>query len=620
MKVRHCGFPSPKAKPDMAGGSIKVLPPLLANQIAAGEVVERPASVLKEFVENSLDAGADRIDVDIEEGGVKSIRVRDNGRGIAAADLPLALARHATSKVRELADLDAIASLGFRGEALASIASCSRLRLVSRASDADHAMQIDEAGQVRPAAHPIGTTIEAKDLFYNTPARRRFLRSERTETSHVEELLRRLALARPEVGFTLRIGNRTALDLPAVESMAGFHRRVAAVCGDAFVDAGLAIDSSDGNMRVHGMLAAPTFTRAQADLQLLLVNGRLVRDKTVAAAVKRAYADVLFGQRQPAWLLYLELDPRDVDVNVHPTKHEVRFRDGRAVHDFVYRAVRATLRDEGRPPAEAAVATTYIASATADVAAASGFRPSVAPAVALRSAPLPLPLSAQERLPVALLASGQAIPSTIHAAHPHSLAEPGRTPELGYAIGQLHGIYVLAQNETGLVLVDMHGAHERIGFERMKRALDEGPLATQRLLVPASVGVSPREADLAEAIAEELAQLGLVVDRLGPAELRVREVPALLAFVDPAALLRELLASVDEHGAALGLQRARDELLADIACHNAVRANRRLTLPEMNQLLRDIEATACGEQCSHGRPTVIRLPLDALDRLFLRGR
>ncbi len=620
---------------------IHVLPPTLANQIAAGEVVERPASVLKEFVENSLDAGADRIDIDVEDGGVKLVRVRDNGMGIERDDLGLALARHATSKVSEARDLDAIGSLGFRGEALASIASVARVRLVSRAVGGEHAWSLDDGGALRPAAHPAGTTVEARDLFHNTPARRRFLRTERTELAHLEELVRRLALARTEVGFTLRHNGRLLLDLAPAASQEALTRRLAELCGKPFVDAALEVERGDGVFRLHGWLGHPTYTRAQQDLQFLFINGRMVRDRMIAAAVRRAYADALFGQRQPAWVLYLEIDPHEVDVNVHPTKHEVRFREGRSVHDFVFRAVRDAVRaPEASTLPHGGRSTELTLGAMAQghdqhlahtqQALRLPLRPhAVQPGgagvdfAAISSGNWPRPGETPFTLPAHL----QVRESSPHGDQAVSSERAdrdasgrGNVPALGYAIAQLHGIYVLAQNAEGLVLVDMHGAHERITFERMKRALANGSLASQRLLVPVPVRVTPREATVAEQAAEELAQLGLVVDRLGPSELVVREVPAALAFVDAEALLRQVLAAADDHGAASQLLRSRDELLADIACHSAVRAQRRLTLPEMNQLLRDIEITECGAQCSHGRPTVVQLDMKELDRLFLRGR
>ena len=621
----------------MQNARIQILPPALANQIAAGEVVERPASVLKEFLENSLDAGADQIDIDVEAGGVKLIRVRDNGMGIDADDLALALARHATSKVLQASDLEAINTLGFRGEALASIASVAHLRVVSHAHGALHAWAYDGVGDVVPAGHPLGTSVEARDLFYNTPARRRFLRSERTELSHIEETVRRLALARTEVGFSLRHNGRVLIDLAAVTSNAQLLQRVAAVCGQQFADVAIVTEQNDGALRLHGWLAHPTFTRGQADLQFLFINGRLVRDRMVAAAVRRAYADAMFGTRHPAWLLYLEIDPREVDVNVHPTKHEVRFRDGRSVHDFVFRAVRDTVRqidgaNIARPLASSlgvdssAVMEVYQgASPVAEFGAARQSR-DVGSTAWMPSQPAQHSMQLLQRPSAVTVVQLDA--ANVQRTHDHvreSLADAkffnsGNVPALGFAIAQLHGIYVLAQNAEGLVLVDMHGAHERITFERMKRALTRGALAAQRLLVPVRVVVTPREAQLGEEAADELAQLGLVLDRLGPAELIVREVPAALAFVDAAALIREVLAAASDHGAVAQLQRSREELLADIACHSAVRAQRRLTLPEMNQLLRDIEATECGGQCSHGRPTVVQMELKDIDRLFLRGR
>ncbi len=615
----------------MPKARIQILPAALANQIAAGEVVERPASVLKEFLENSLDAGADQIDVDVEAGGVKLIRVRDNGTGIHGDDLALALARHATSKVVQASDLEAISTLGFRGEALASIASVAHLRVVSHAQGAPHAWAYDGVGDVVPAGHPPGTSVEARDLFYNTPARRRFLRSERTELSHIEETVRRLALARPEVGFSLRHNGRVLIDLAAVSSTAELLQRVAAVCGQPFADVALVTEHNDGALRLHGWLGHPTFTRGQADLQFLFINGRLVRDRMVAAAVRRAYADVLFGTRHPAWLLYLEIDPREVDVNVHPTKHEVRFRDGRSVHDFVFRAVRDTVRqlDSGSIArsldGDAGAAVNQVVDVFAYVVpgpAAHGVLRQHSSTGSPTQHSMPL-LQRPSAVSVGQLDAAHAARADGYVSESldqATMSPGGGAPALGFAIAQLHGIYVLAQNAEGLVLVDMHGAHERITFERMKRALARGALASQRLLVPVRVAVTPREAQLGEASAEELAQLGLVLDRLGPAELIVREVPAALAFVDAAALLREVLAAAGDHGAAAQLQRSQEELLADIACHSAVRAQRRLTLPEMNQLLRDIETTECGGQCSHGRPTVVQMELKDIDRLFLRGR
>jgi DNA mismatch repair protein MutL len=601
---------------------IQVLNPRLANQIAAGEVVERPSSVVKELLENAIDAGATRIEVAIEEGGVRLVRVRDNGSGIARDDLPLALARHATSKVVELEDLEAIASLGFRGEALASIASVSRLSLSSSDSDDGAGWQVtaegrDMAASVRPSAHARGTTVEMRDLFYNTPARRKFLRTEKTEAAHVEEAVRRLALAHFAVGFTLTVNERAVLSLKPASTPQEMQRRVAQICGTPFVENAVAVEVEHAGLRLWGWLGLPTFSRAQADLQYFCVNGRIVRDRVLTHAVRQAFADVMYGGRHPAYVLYFELDPAGVDVNVHPTKHEVRFRDSRLVHDFLFRSLHRV-----------------IASLRPDDQAAPARLPDAAAPV------MPPPQQSAFRLPEqAAMPSGQAqvrayaqlvgnAPAVAEASAPtgagRSLPETatvyGETPPLGYALGQLHGIYILAQNAQGLVLVDMHAAHERITYERLKCAFDAQAIATQPLLVPVGVAVASREADLAEDQAEVFARLGFVVERAGPETLLVREVPALLAGSDAAQLLRDVIADLAAHGSSARIGTQRDELLATMACHGSVRANRQLTLPEMNALLRDMEATERSGQCNHGRPTWTQLSLADLDRMFLRGR
>ena len=601
---------------------IRVLTPFVANQIAAGEVVERPASALKELLENSIDAGADRIDVDLEEGGTRLIRVRDNGRGVHADDLALATARHATSKIATAEDLAAIGSLGFRGEALASISSVARLQITSRQRGAAHGFRLDEDRLITPAAHPEGTTVEMRDLFYNTPARRRFLKTVRTELQHAEEVVRRLALSRFEVGFTLAHNGRRLRDLPAVTHIDDVRARLAAVCGDEFVASYEALDCANGAMRLHGWVGSASAARAQPDLQFLFVNGRLVRDRLVSAAVRRAYADVMYHGRHPAFVLYFELNAADVDVNVHPTKSEVRFRDSRSVHDFLFGAVQRGVR-AARPLAGAASAAS---SVTEIFTAGVGEVPAVDAASVAQAGSVARVMPHRQfefRMPNPPSAAGvrasTALYETLFKVEP--AAEPaGVTPPLGYAIAQLHGIYVLAQNAAGLVIVDMHAAHERITFERMKRALDAGGVITQRLLVPQVVAVSEREAALAEDAANELLSLGFALDRQGPDRVVVREIPTPLIGADIAALTRDVLAEAVEHGGAQHLLRARDELLANVACRAAVRAHRKLTLPEMNQLLRDMEETEAAGQCSHGRPTVMQQSLGEIDRLFLRGR
>jgi len=612
---------------------IRQLPDTLINQIAAGEVVERPASVVKELVENALDAGATRVDIDLEEGGIRLIRIRDDGGGIPPGELPLAVSRHATSKIASLDDLEAVATLGFRGEALPSIASVSRFMLASRTRDAEHgaALHVDggQIGEVVPKAHAPGTTVEVRDLFYNVPARRKFLRAERTELGHIEEWLRSLALARPDVELRVSHNGKPSRRYRAGDLDAA--ARLGETLGDDFARSALRIDHSGAGLRLHGWIAQPHYSRASADQQYLYVNGRAVRDRNVAHAVKLAYQDVLYHGRQPAYVLFLELDPTRVDVNVHPAKHEVRFRDARLIHDFVFRTLQEALA-QTRAGMEAGVAAAMPAGQPA--AAWGGAAPAAAPAVSdggarpfvpWTPAPQPLGLRVDEAVGAYAALYGQADGAT-PAAPPlprqdQALPEgSGEIPPLGYAIAQLHGIYILAENADGLVVVDMHAAHERIGYERLKAAHDGMGLRAQPLLVPLSLAVGERDADVAEREAQTLAELGFEVTRSGPQTLVVRSVPALLAHADPEALLRDVLADLREHGATRRVAAARDELLSTMACHGAVRANRRLTIPEMNALLRDMEATERSGQCNHGRPTWARFTLGEIDRWFLRGR
>ncbi|UOV02185.1 DNA mismatch repair endonuclease MutL [Pseudoxanthomonas mexicana] len=599
---------------------IRQLPDTLINQIAAGEVVERPASVVKELVENALDAGAQRVDIDLEEGGVRLIRIRDDGGGIAPEELPLAVSRHATSKIASLDDLEAVATLGFRGEALPSIASVSRFSLTSRRLQDEHgaSLQVEggKVGQVVPKPHGIGTTVEVRELFYNVPARRKFLRAERTELGHIEEWLRSLALARPDIELRVSHNGRPSRRYKPdeLESLV----RLDETLGEDFSRSALRVDHAAAGLRLHGWIAQPSYSRASADQQYVYVNGRSVRDRNIAHAVKMAYQDVLFHGRQPAYVLFLELDPTRVDVNVHPAKHEVRFRDTRLVHDFVYR----TLHE--------ALAETRAGIAPQDVAAAP-FAPRAMGAVPSAWMPTqqsPLGLSVAEA-PAAYAAlyapAPDASPGSLagHAA-PSMPMMPAHdadgVPPLGFAIAQLHGIYILAENADGLIVVDMHAAHERIGYEKLKQAHDGIGLRAQPLLVPLSLAVAEREADVAEREAATLAALGFDITRSGPQSLSVRSIPALLSNADPEALLRDVLADLREHGESRRVAAARDELLATMACHGAVRANRRLTLPEMNALLREMEITERSGQCNHGRPTWARFSLNEIDRWFLRGR
>ena len=590
--------------------TIRQLPDTLINQIAAGEVVERPASVVKELVENALDAGARRIDIDLEEGGVRLIRIRDDGGGIGPEELPLAVSRHATSKIASIDDLEAVATLGFRGEALPSVASVSRFRLASRPRDAAHGAELriegGRLGEVVPQAHPHGTTVEVRDLFYNVPARRKFLRAERTELSHIEEWLRSLALARPDVELRVTHNGKPSRRWKGEGDLLS-EVRLHEALGEEFARNALRVDHAGAGLRLHGWIAQPAYNRASTDQQYLYVNGRSVRDRNVAHAVRQAYSDVLFHGRHPAYVLFLELDPRGVDVNVHPAKHEVRFRESRLVHDFVYRSLHAALA-ETRAGATAAPMPS--------LAAANEARWSMPPpqqqAIGLRVGDAPAAYAA-------LYAPRDgALPPTAQPAMPQDA--PGGMPPLGYAVAQLHGIYILAENADGLVVVDMHAAHERIGYEKLKAAHDGAGLRTQPLLVPASLAVSEREADVAEREAETLARLGFEVQRSGPQSLLLRSVPALLAHGDVEALLRDVLADLREHGSTRRVDDTRDALLATMACHGAVRANRRLTLPEMNALLREMEATERSGQCNHGRPTWTRFSLAEMDRWFLRGR
>jgi DNA mismatch repair protein MutL len=601
--------------------SIRQLPDTLINQIAAGEVVERPASVVKELVENALDAGARRIDIDLEEGGVRLIRIRDDGDGIDAADLPLAIQRHATSKIASLDDLEAVATLGFRGEALPSIASVSRFSMTSRRDGDAHGAALDvdggRVGGVAPKPHPRGTTVEVRDLFFNVPARRKFLRAERTELGHIEEWLRSLALARPDVELRVSHNGKPSRRYrplsEARDGAAASPDRLLETLGEEFARNALRIEHLGAGLRLHGWIARPAYNRAGADQQYLYVNGRSVRDRSVAHAVKQAYADVLFHGRQPAYVLFLELDPRGVDVNVHPAKHEVRFRDARLVHDFVYRTLHEALAET-----RAGAATAFADSqpSTASTAHASWSMP---------QANLALRIDEARHGYAALHAHDRPItgePPSIAAMHdPAGLAPVDATlPPLGHAIAQLHGIYILAETADGLIVIDMHAAHERIGYEKLKAAHDGVGVRTQPLLVPQTVAVSEREAEVAEREQPVLAELGFEVSRSGPQSLLLRSVPALLADGDVEALLRDVLADLREHGESRRIHDARDELLGTMACHAAVRAHRRLTLPEMNALLREMETTERSGQCNHGRPTWARFSLGEIDRWFLRGR
>ena len=591
----------------LPGMPIQQLPSHLINQIAAGEVVERPASVVKELVENSLDAGAQSVQVDIVAGGQKLIRIRDDGAGIPQTELPLALSRHATSKISSLEDLEAVASLGFRGEALPSIASVARLSLCSHSRDADTAWQVEadrgDISAARPAAHPPGTTVEVHDLFYNTPARKRFLRTERTEFGHIEKWLRRLALARPDVAFTMTHNRRTVLQLAAASSPDERLARIARICGDTFAEQALHLEHETDGIAISGWIALPTFNRSQPDLQFWFVNGRSVTDKTLAHAARHAYRDVLFHGRFPAYVLALTVDPASVDANAHPAKHEVRFRDGRRVHGVVSQAIEVALRDT-RPGGHTVLPTALPAAPTY----AQGAMPLAAGGQPRRS-------EIRESL-----AAYQALSGAAPATALQTEDDPAAVPPLGYAVAQLAGTYILAENKQGLIVVDMHAAHERILYEKLKGSFDDKAMVRQPLLVPTTVAVAEAEANLVESSSDVLRQLGLVVERSGPASVVVREVPALLRDTDAEGLLRDVIADLGEAGSSNRVEDVCHDYLATMACHYSVRANRLLSITEMNALLREMESTKRADQCNHGRPTWTAITMADLDRMFLRGR
>ena len=588
--------------------SIRLLPDTLISQIAAGEVVERPASVLKELLENSLDAGASEISVSLMQGGIKQLKVTDNGGGMEAADLPLAFARHATSKIASLDELEQVRSLGFRGEALASIASVARVALTARTESAPHAWSLGAEGgalgAMQPAAHPGGTSVEVSDLYFNTPARRKFLRTEATEFGHCEDVYKRIALSRPDVAFSLKHNGRVISHLQAGDAA----RRIAAVAGEEFAAAARALDERSSGLRLSGFAGSPAFSRSSRDAQFAFVNGRFVRDKLLAHALRQAYQDMLHGDRHPAYVLFLELDPLGVDVNVHPAKTEVRFRDARAIHQFVFHAVSKALSGSAAQTAAAAVRP---------LPAAAGMNFQRMPYQA--SLGVAQPAAAYQAMFSAPSAAGAARSAyeSIAAAAP---AQAETDAPLGYALAQLHGIYILAQNRQGLVLVDMHAAHERILYERLKGALEAQGMAMQKLLIPVTFNAERLEVAAAEEHVGLLQQLGFDLAPLSPTALAVRALPSMLASADAAELARALLRDLREFGGSRVLTEHQHELLSTMACHGAVRAHRPLTLTEMNALLREMEITERSGQCNHGRPTWYQMSLADLDKLFLRGR
>ena len=640
---------------------IHLLSPRLANQIAAGEVVERPASVVKELLENSLDAGASQLDIDVEQGGVRRIKIRDNGTGIVKDDLSLALSRHATSKIITLDDLEAVRTLGFRGEALASISSVSRMHLTSQAENEVEAWRVEAEGKdmataIRPASHPQGTTIDVRDLFFNTPARRKFLRTEKTEFAHLEEVVKRLALSRYETGFRLSHNGKQVYDLRPVTDQLHAEHRLATLLGKKFIENSLTLDVEAAGLRLWGWIGLPTFSRSQADLQYFFVNGRVVKDKLVAHAVRQAYRDVLYNGRHPTFVLYLELDPSTVDVNVHPTKHEVRFRDGRLVHDFLFSRIHKAIADvrpesDGAPTgmqdAAASEPSSYGSSMTEQSAlplsnrpAASGMEwmQSNSPSSSLGASEVRGQLDGMRRLsgfaqdyaskteeidPDTGEIREVSPPSSLGGTENPFARSDGdyqAVPPLGFAVAQLHGVYILSESEQGLILVDMHAAHERIVYERMKTAFYQKNIASQPLLVPINVSVSQSEADLVEESGDVFETFGFRVERTGLESVMVREVPIILIRGDVEGLVRDVISDLSTNGVSDLMESRANELMASMACHGAVRANRKLTIAEMNSLLRDMEVTERSGQCNHGRPTWAHLSMSDLDKLFLRGR
>ena len=594
--------------------SIQLLPDLLINQIAAGEVIERPASALKDLLENSLDAGATEIVVQLEGGGIKLLRVRDNGGGIAPDELPFALMRHATSKIITLDDLQRVASMGFRGEALASMASVAQVTLTSRNAEATHAWQIQAVdgtqSDASPAAHAHGTSVEMRELYFNTPARRKFLKSEGTEFAYCEEVFKRIALSRPEVAFSLQHNNRMVWQL----STQTLQQRIASLLGDEFSQSAVNVDRQAANLRLYGMASLPAYSRATRDAQYFFVNGRFVRDKVLAHALRQAYQDILHHQRHPAFVLFLDMPPEQVDVNVHPAKSEVRFRESQSIHQFVFHTLQQAL---SAPMAESSAAVP--ASPQAAERSFSGNPPT--PYFQQQNIPLG---AAQQQAAYRLWEVQTGInnrePETRNTEFSTEKNQPETENPLGYALAQLSGIYILAQNELGLIVVDMHAAHERIVYERLKTAFDEQIMPTQPLLIPVSFVADALDVATAEEEQEALMQLGFDIAPLSPTTLAVRTMPAMLKQAHAESAARDVLQELREYGASRALTERRNELLSTLACHSAVRANQQLTLPEMNNILREMERTERSGQCNHGRPTWFQISIGELDAMFMRGK
>ena len=598
--------------------SIQLLPDLLINQIAAGEVIERPASALKELLENSLDADATEITVQLEGGGIKLLRVRDNGGGIAPEQLPFALMRHATSKIVSLNDLQRVASMGFRGEALASMASVAQVTLTSRNATSEHAWQIQAVDGTQttasPAAHAHGTSVEMRELYFNTPARRKFLKSEGTEFAYCEEAFKRIALSRPDVTFTLQHNTRMVWQLPAQS----LQQRIAALLGDEFAQSAVSVERQAANLRLHGMASLPAYSRATRDAQYFFVNDRFVRDKVLMHAVRQAYQDILHGQRHPAFVLFLDMPPEGVDVNVHPAKSEVRFRESQAIHQFVFHSLQQALGTTMAKSDAAAPATAPEPAATERAPTYNFQQQRMSFGAAQREAAYRLWETQTEiRVPDSVLGIHET------GAEGRNIESHRLTPDsglLGYALAQLSGIYILAQNEQGLIVVDMHAAHERIVYEKLKTAFDAQQMPTQPLLIPVSFSAEALDVATAEEEQEALAKLGFDLAPLSPTTLAVRSMPAMLKQSHAEAAARDVLHELREFGASRVLTERRNEVLATLACHSAVRANQQLTIPEMNAILREMERTERADQCNHGRPTWFQITLAELDAMFMRGK
>ncbi len=633
--------------------SIKQLPPHLVNQIAAGEVVERPASVVKELLENAIDAGSTKIEIDIEQGGLKRIRIRDNGKGIPKDELKLALSRHATSKIASLDDLEHVESLGFRGEALPSIASVSRMTISSKTVDSEQGWSLTDDGQENfvepePTAHANGTTIDVHDLFYNVPARRKFLKTEKTEFKHLAEVVKKISLSNFQVAITLRHGQSNSLSLQAAKDRVGADRRVAEICGPAFMEQSIYLDYEAADLKLWGWVGLPTFSRSQADMQYFYVNGRMIRDRLVTHAVRQGYSDVLYHGRHPAYVLFLEMAPEKVDVNAHPTKHEVRFREGRLVHDFLYRTLHKALADvrpneeQGAPEIPSQSGSHLLNNNTAmpnqnladqqhlsiplpyekpQTGVTQSGRVAEQMAVYGQMHGTPRSHSGSTKLPPLSEDFVKRLAPQVSSSLPvDTSAKEGGVPPLGFAVAQLHGIYILAENAEGLVVVDMHAAHERITYEHLKNSMVEDKVRSQPMLVPASLAVSQKEGDCAEEFAETFQKLGFELTRLSPEQLTIRAVPSLLKDSNVEQLVRDVLSDLLEHGSSQRIEEETNEILSTMACHGSVRANHRLTIPEMNALLRDMERTERSGQCNHGRPTWTQMSIDQLDKLFMRGQ